>query len=970
MSIRMPMRTRGFTLSAVCVVLATFAFSAAEAQATLQFKDFTNRSINEDGSPDVQAGSHPWEMITNFDFVRPTEAAKDIEVEFPPGWVGFPGAVAKCSIKDFETKGRGVGSSVSETGCPIDSQVGVAEFKTDPKLGENQPNYNVNLYNLEPPPGVPAELGANAVGEAIIFQGSARTGGDNGLTVSVHNITEVLPLFGAKITTWGVPADPSHDGLRGRCLGALGEEFGNEGGNPTHIPCPSSESPKPFLTQPTSCPALAAVTRIRGDSWEDPGDFSEGVPAANQDSEGNPMGMQGCDELSFRPSLSIAPDTTKADTPAGLTAEVKLPQDGLLAPEGRATATLQNTTVVLPAGIAINPGQAAGLIACQPSQDGVGTEGPPNCPNASTVGTAELETPLLPDKLKGNIYILPPNPPHLQILLALSGDGVNLKLIGDVNLNQETGQLTTTFANTPSLPFTDFKLAFSGGAQAALVTPSTCGTYTTSSDFTPWSAPLTPDAFGQSAFQITAGPGGSAGECRPASVPLAFSPSMIAGATTDQAGGYTGFSLLLQRGDGQQRIERLQFKTPAGLSGMISKVPVCQEPQAALGECPAASQIGHTVVASGPGPFPLIVPEPGKPPAPIYLTGPYDGAPFGLSIVVPVEAGPFNLGTVVVRASIAVDPHTTQLTITTDPLPRVLAGVPTDLRTIDAVIDRPGFMFNPTNCSPQTFTGTAYSTQGASAAISSPFQVGSCKSLAFDPGFKVTTRARTSRAYGASLTVKVASSSGPASGQANFASAKVELPKELPSRLTTLQKACVAATFESDPASCPAASIVGRVRVLTPELPVPLEGPAYFVSHGGEAFPSLIFMLQGDDVTLNVVSTTFISKGGVTSATLKSVPDAPFTSFELTLPQGPYSALTTSGNLCAAAGKLTMPTLLTAQNGLVVKRTTKIAVTGCPPARPTAKRATTTARRAAAASRWQRARRARGSRATNDRGSR
>ncbi len=549
----------------------------------------------------------------------------------------------------------------------------------------------------------------------------------------------------------------------------------------------------------------------------------------------------------------------------------------------------------------------------------------------------QITSPLLRDKLEGGVYVLQSNPPNVQLLIDASADGVNVKLRADVQLDEETGQLTTTLRDLPPLPVSEFKLSFSGGAQAALVTPPTCGKYTTNALFVPSSTPFGASFPYASTFDITSGPGG--GACVS---PLPFAPVLTAGGTSDQAGGYTDFTLLLQRGDGQQRISSLQFKTPPGLSGMISKVPLCGEPQAALGTCGAASQIGHTIVTAGPGPYPLVVPQPGQPPAPIYLTGPYKGAPYGLSIAVPIIAGPFNLGTKVVRGSIVVDPHTAQLTITTDrsgpyAIPTVLDGIPTDLRTINAVIDRQAFMFNPTNCNPNAFSGSAVSTQGTTAAISSRFRVGSCRSLAFRPSFKVSTSGRTSRKNGASLAVaikyaNITPGASQASGQSNVASVKVDLPKQLPSRLTTLQKACLASVFDANPAGCPSASLVGHATVLTPILPVPLTGPAYFVSHGGEAFPSLIIALQGYGVRVDLVGTTFISKQGITSSTFKQIPDVPFTSFALTLPTGPFSALTANGNLCNA--NLVMPTAFTAQNGLVIHQSTPITVTSCPKKKP------------------------------------
>ncbi len=651
--------------------------------------------------------------------------------------------------------------------------------------------------------------------------------------------------------------------------------------------------------------------------------------------------LQGCERSAFAPTLTAAADTSAADTPAGLTVDVRNGQDGLLNATGIAGAAITDTTVTLPEGMSINPGQAAGLAACQESQDGLGSEAQPSCPSASKVGTVRITSPLLRDTLEGAVYVLQSNPPNVQLLIAASGDGVNVKLKAKVHLDEETGQLRTTLTDLPPLPVSDFSLSFSGGAQAALVTPPECGVYTTNALFVPSTTPFASSFPSASRFNVDTGPGGA-----PCVSPLPFAPVLTAGGTTDQAGGYTNFTLLLQRGDGQQRISSLQFKTPPGLSGMISNVPLCPEPQASEGTCSAASQIGHTIVTAGPGPYPLVVPQPGQPPAPIYLTGSYRGAPYGLSIAVPVVAGPFNLGTRVVRASIAVDPHTAQLTITTDragayAIPSVLDGVPTDLRVINAVIDRPGFMFNPTNCNPSTFSGTATSTQGTTSAISSRFRVGSCASLVFKPNFKVSTSGRTSRKNGASLSVSInyadiKPAANQASSQANIASVKVDLPKQLPSRLTTLQKACLASVFDENPAKCPAASLVGHSTVHTPILPVPLTGPAYFVSHGGEAFPSLIIVLQGYGVRVDLIGTTFISKKGITSSTFKSVPDVPFTSFQLALPTGPFSALTANGNLCKA--KLAMPTAFTAQNGAVIHQSTPITVTNCPKVTPTRKK--------------------------------
>jgi hypothetical protein len=908
----------------LCLAILTLVLvSAAPARAEFGISDFDGSILNQDGTTASQAGSHPYEVSTTIRFNQTTDGhgeaipdggnVKDIEVELPPGFVGDSTAIPQCAPADFNKPVFG------NAACPADTQIGVLSLSTAGGVFTEEP---VPIFNLVPPPGQPAAFGFRVTFINTVLSAKVRTGSDNGITVDVTNIPQGFSILGIKLTFWGVPADHGHDNLRGEC-----DEFG-----PTGNLCPSDVAPKPFLTLPTQCtPAGVGVqTTLSVDSWSAPGVFKHAsfVSHLQPPAEGTQQGPTGCERVDFEPSFSVAPDTTQADTPAGLTVDVKTSQAGLVNPTGIAPADLRDTTVALPAGIVINPGQAAGLLACQAGQDGVGSEAPPSCPAGSKVGTVQITTPLLPDKLEGAVYLLQSNPPELQLLVAASADGVNLKLVGNVHLDESTGQLTATFENTPQLPFTDLKLALSGGAQAALATPASCGVYKTNADFAPWTAPLGADVLANNSFAVESGPGGSACDST-----LPFSPSLIAGATTDQAGGFTSFSLLLSRGDGQQRVSSLQFKTPEGLLAMIRSLPLCGDAEAATGVCPVGTQIGHTVVQAGPGPYPLVVPQPGGPAAPIYLTGPYKGAPYGLAIAVPVVAGPFNLGTVVVRAAIAVDRTTSQLTITTDPLPSILDGVPTDLRTINAVIDRPGFMFNPTSCAKQSFSGTATSAEGATAAISTVFQVGSCQSLKFAPKFAVSTSGRTSRKNGASLDAKIVYPTGPvvdnqASQQANIAKVKVDLPKQLPSRLTTLQKACLAATFEANPGNCPAASIVGSGKAVTPVLGAPLNGPAYFVSHGGEAFPSLVVVLQGDGVRVDLTGSTFISKAGITSSTFKSVPDVPITSFELILPEGPHSALAANGNLCSS--KLAMPTAFVGQNGAEIHESTKLSVTGCP----------------------------------------
>jgi hypothetical protein len=502
--------------------------------------------------------------------------------------------------------------------------------------------------------------------------------------------------------------------------------------------------------------------------------------------------------------------------------------------------------------------------------------------------------------------------------------GTRVKLAGNVHLSA-TGQVTTTFENTPQVPFEDFNLHFFDGPRAALTTPSVCGADQADASIAPWSGSQAAQITSPP-FQITAGPHGS-----PCPTQAPFRPSLAAGSATAQSGALTPFTTTITREDGEQSIRGVRLHMPAGLSALLTNVTLCPEQQANEGTCGPTSLIGETTVSVGVGSTPLTL-SGGK----VYLTGPYRAAPFGLAIVTPAKAGPYDLGEgacdcVLVRARVEVDPRTAELTITTDTsgphqIPTILQGIPLQIKQIGVTINRPGFTFNPTNCSQLAVTGYFTGDLEPPALSTTPFQAVNCANLKFAPKLTARTSGHPSKRDGASLDVRVTYPKSLFGSQANIASVKVQLPKQLPSRLTTLQQACRADTFEADPTKCPAGSVVGHARALTPVLPVPLEGNAYFVSHGGEAFPSLIIVLRGYNVTVELVGATLI-RHGITSTTFKTVPDVPVSSFEVTLPQGRFSALAAVGNLCKS--KLTMPTLFTAQNGATLSQNTKIAIAGC-----------------------------------------
>jgi hypothetical protein len=895
---------RRLTGIAVGVLCAAIMFAPAPAQAALEISGFDGSALKADGSPATEAGSHPSSVSTTIDFAQiedptfpgtfiPPENVKNIEVNLPVGFIGNPTAVPRCSNQQF----------LNEQ-CPADTQVGVVVVD----LAGDSSSEPVN--NLAPPSNMPAQFAFEVAGVPTKIDARVRTESDYGLSVTVANISQALPLLSSKLTLWGVPASPVHNPERGGAAGMQG------------IPLFTPEIP--FLSLPTECSGAPLTTTIRADSWQDPNDYATASFISHDNATpANPLAVSGCDKVGFEPSLSVRPDSSVAGAPAGYQVDLRLPQNNN--PVGLAEGALKTAVVTLPAGVVVSPSTADGLGACSPDQIAIHQDSALTCPESSKLGTVQIESPLLESPLTGSIYLAQQgNNPFgslLAIYLVAEGSGVTVKLPGEITPNPSTGQLTATFSNNPQIPFTDLRLSFKGGSRAALVNPSACGTYTTSSQLTPYSG--APPATPSDSFQITEGCAG-AGQ---------FAPSFTAGTASAQAGVFSPFVVSFARSDQDQSLGGIRVQAPPGLLGVLSGVPLCGEAQANAGSCSAASQIGYTTVGAGPGPTPMYLPEAGRPRDPVYLTGGYKGAPFGLSVVVPAIAGPFNLGTVVVRAAISIDPRTAQITIVSDPLPSILEGIPLQIRTVNVTVDRPGFMFNPTDCEAAKVDATITSTQGAASAVSSPFQAANCATLPFKPKLTASTKGNgKSGGSGASLTVKIATKQGPrvkaGEGEANIRKVDVSLPHALSSRLTTLQKACLEAQFAANPAGCPKESDVGTAIANTPVLPVPLSGPAYLVSHGGEAFPDLVLVLQGDGVEVVLTGNTQIKKG-ITYSKFETVPDAPISSFSLELPEKKFSVLGAIVNLCKSAKTLVMPTSITAQNGAVVTQSTKVAVTGC-----------------------------------------
>jgi hypothetical protein len=907
--------------------------------ASFGIDQYAFQSTGLDGTPDLQGGDHPYQVLTRLnlntdlkpsfaghDEYVPVQPPKDVSALLPLGFVGDPLATPRCSAVDVTNTVGSPGTGKLRTICPPASQVGVVHL-----VWENghrpEPTTGYPLYNIVSATGYPAELAFNAgLGQPIFLYASVVPSPSGyRLRVASPGALNILGVEAVEVTVFGNPA----------------ERFGTGSGSAA------------FLTNPTSCSSEPLSAGLEASGWEG-GSASAVTPAY-------PGGLTGCDKLqgaaAFSPSIKVKPETTQSDTPAGYEVDLKVPQ----APSvfgALATPYLRDATVAFPQGVAVSPSSANGLAACAATgPEGINIEGPEatelgaghpggnssayddglthaapgHCPAASTLGTVEVTTPVLEKPLQGHIYLAAPDcspcsdadaedGKMIRLYMEIAGSGVIVKLPGFTTVNPATGQLSGIFEENPQLPFEELKVRFKSGPRAALVNPETCGAYTSTSDLKPWSAPESgPDATPTDSFQVNEGcaaPG--------------FAPSFSAGTVNNQAGAYSPFTLSFSRQDTDQQLSGLSMTLPPGLLAKLAGVARCGEAEANAGTCPESSRIGTVTTGAGPGPDPYYVT--GK----VYLTGPYNGGPFGEVVEVPAVAGPFNLGMVVVRGSIRINPTTAQATVVSNPFPTILDGIPLQVKTVNVTLNREGFTFNPTNCTPQTLNATLTSTQGANANVSSPFEAANCAALPFKPSFTVGTQGKTSKADGASLTIKVASSAG----QANIGKVSVELPKQLPARLTTLQKACTEAQFNTNPAGCPVASDIGTAKAVTPLLNVPLTGPVYLVSHGGAAFPDVEFILQGEGVEIVLDGKTQIKKG-ITYNHFETVPDAPISTFETTLPEGKFSVLATDipakakNSLCGLA--LNMPTTLTGQNGAVVKQTTKISVTGCTKAKSPAR---------------------------------
>jgi hypothetical protein len=774
---------------------------------------------------------------------------------------------------------------------------------------------------MVPPPGVPAEFGFNAfkVNVYVHLDGGVRSDGDYGLSATASDILARNVILDLQADLWGDPSGEGHDQIRGGCLGE------------SHKKCPVvPHQDTAFLTMPSQCTG-PITTALTSNSWEQPNAFVH-REVQSTDLGGTPVGVGGCNQLEFSPTIEAKPTTNLADSPSGLDFTLHQPnQEPKLA--SLSPSSMRDATVTLPAGMAVNPSQANGLEACSSAQIGLKTQvgqEPINftkekasCPDAAKLGPMEVRTPLVDHPLAGAVYLAKPfdNPFGSLLAIYLSIDdpasGTIAKLAGKVIADPQTGQLTTRFEENPELPLEDVKLHLFTGPRASLITPPTCGTHTITSDLTPWSSPEGADAHPSDSFATQAAPNG--GSCPSTVEGASNSPSFEAGTISPQAGAYTPFVLKLTRPDGSQRLSGIDVNLPPGLVGKLAGIPYCSEAQIAQAQgrdkpnegalekqspsCPSSSEVGTVDVAAGAGITPLHVT------GHAYLAGPYKGAPLSLAIITPAVAGPFDLGAVVVRTALQVNPETAQIHAVSDPLPQILEGIPLDIRSISLEAGRPSFTLNPTSCDPMQVHGTLTSSLGQSAGVANPFQVGGCNALAFKPKLAIRLKGQTKRTGHPALTA-VASFRA---GDANTRFAQVTLPRSEFLDQAHIGTVCTRVQFNAN--QCPAASVYGEAEASSPLLDKPLKGLAYLRSSSHE-LPDLVIALKGQvDV---VLAGRIDSVNGGIRTTFEAAPDAPVSKFTLKMRGGKKGLLINSANLCKLKAAQTKATVkMEGQNGKV-----------------------------------------------------
>jgi hypothetical protein len=872
------LRGRMTAVAAAVAVAAGIGAAAAPGAVAIEFNQLGASANDSAGDAVRQAGAHP---DIRFYYSVPTdpndpmagvaEQPHRILVDTPPGLVGDPTAMPTCPEVMLNAVGNGLLAR-----CPVGSQIGYAWIAT---ANSNSGVNAAPIFNVERPVGSPGLFAFNALGVVVKLKPTVRAG-DFGVTVDSGTISQGAHIAEFEVNLWGVPADPVNDRMR---VAPAGNVWCFPGfGCGTTGPPVASQSPRvPFLSLPTSCPGTPDVTTARLDGWRSIGQFA--TRSFSSDFDDVPFTMTGCDRLAFDPSVDVRPTSRKADSPTGLEFDLSVPQSDVA--QGLSTAHVKDVSVTLPEGMSVSPAAAGGLAACSDAQLDLSTTDPVKCPEASKIGSVEVETPLLEEPLSGAVYVGsqqsddPMSGRMFRLFLVAEGSGVRVKLEGGVKADPVTGQLTATFANNPQVPFSQLRVRMFGGQNAALATPPTCGPKTVHVHMTSWSGKSVDR---QSTFNVDCAPGLGG-----------FAPSFTAGSVTPIAGDFSPFVVGIAKPDGDSAIDGLSIDMP---KGVLAKV------KGNLG-----TQVGSVTAFAGSGEKPFALP--GR----VFLEGAYGDAPYSLRVVVPAKAGPFDLGEVVVRQKVYVDPATAEVRVVSDPIPTIVKGVPTRLQRLDVNVDKPGFMVNPTSCQPKEVKATLRSAAGQTAALNTRFQVGSCGELAYSP--KLTLGLTGKRQVSTGKHPGIRAKLRQAGGQAATEKAKVTLPAALALDPDNAQALCefVDGTKPDLENHCPKGSIVGRARATTPLLERDLAGDVYFVKNvrrdartGNEirTLPMIVVALRGE-IAINLRGEASTTKAGSLVNTFANLHDAPISKFSLNIKGGSNGILAVTRtrkakiNLCA-----------------------------------------------------------------------
>jgi hypothetical protein len=879
---------------------------------------FTAGAYKDNGELDTRAGGHPYAGSTailvntyrnHFGNVVPVEEFKDIEVDLPPGFLGNPIATPQCPETEFAS-------------CAADTIVGQAA----PVLGFGGGGAVAPVFNVKAPFGYPGKFYFNVLGVPIQAVGSLRSDGDYGLTVGSLNTAQIANIYGSFFTFWGAPADPSHDSQR--C--PLGGINGTGICDPP-VPYTGSEETA-FLTSPVDCAREALeppITRLRVTLWQS--------PLVTHESSVPIEPVTGCDQLHFAADFKFEPSDTKSDSPASFRTELTVPEEGLTNPAKLTTPEIKTSVVGLPKGVVLNASAADGLGSCSEAQIGLKnaidpatglpkplampnpirfSKDPNQCPDASKIGTGELKSALLENPLKGALYLAAQGKGNpfgslfaLYLVIEDPQTGIFIKLPGEVEVDERTGQMSVRFQNLPQLPFTYLRLNLKGGNRSPLASPTTCGNYLTTAVNTPWSAPESgPPTESSNGFDINQGPNGMPCAKTPAERP--FDLGWKAGADSTQAGASGPFSFQITRPDGSQELDSLQLTTPPGLSASLKGIPYCSEAQikaieASTGTqeqehpaCPAASQVGSAITAAGSGPTPFYTS--GR----LYLAGPYKGAPISVLAVTPAVAGPFDLGNVVVRSAVFINRTSAQVSAKTDPIPQFLKGVALRIRDVRILLNHKDWTLNPTSCEPLTVNLTAHGSSGAVANRTTRFQVGGCGKLKFKPKLRAHLKGGTKRGKHPAFTAVLTYPEGP--GYANIKDVQVALPHSEFLEQAHINTICTRPQAAAH--QCPAGSIYGYAEATTPLLDGKLTGPV-FLKSSDHQLPDLAIALRGPDnqpVEVEFQGRIDSVKGQIRN-TIEGLPDVPVSKFVLKMKGGKKGLLVNSRNLCQGKpGRMTV----------------------------------------------------------------